>query len=99
MIVLDFCYSGSFLAKLRSPSQNRVVIASASAERPSYFQHGQSFSYAFFKQIGKGGNLAQAWAGGKAWSDANTLIGQERANPVADADNDNLPNESEIWPA
>jgi VCBS repeat protein/flagellar hook capping protein FlgD/ASPM-SPD-2-Hydin domain-containing protein/fibronectin type III domain protein len=95
VIVLDFCYSGSFLAKLRSSSQNRVVIASASAERQSYFQNGQSFSYAFFKQIGKGGNLAQAWAAGKVWSDANTLIGQERANPVADADNDNLPNETE----
>jgi hypothetical protein len=95
VIVLDFCYSGTFLAKLRSSSQNRVVIASATAERQSYFQNGQSFSYAFFKQIGKGGNLAQAWAAGKTWSDANTLIGQERANPVADADNDNLPNETE----
>lgn len=95
VIVLDFCYSGSFLAKLRSPTQNRVVIASASPERQSYFQNGQSFSYAFFKQIGKGGDLAQAFGAGKVWSDANTLIGQERANPVADADGDDLPNESE----
>jgi hypothetical protein len=94
-LVLDFCYSGTFLAKLRSSSQNRILISSSSADKQAYFQNGQSFSYAFFRQIGKGGNLAQAWAAGKAWSDANTAIGQDRANPLADADNDNLPNESE----
>ena len=95
VIVLDFCYSGAFLTKLRSATQNRIVITSASADKQAYFQTGQSFSYAFFKQIAKGGDLAQAWAAGKSWSDANTLIGQDHANPLANADNDNTPNEAE----
>jgi hypothetical protein len=95
VIVLDFCYAGSFFPKLRSTSQNRMVIAASASNRQAYFQYGQSFSYAFFKQVGKGGSLAQAWAAANSWSDANTLIGQERANPLANADNDNTPNESE----
>ncbi|HKP96849.1 MAG TPA: FG-GAP-like repeat-containing protein [Fibrobacteria bacterium] len=95
VIVLDFCYSGSFLPKLRSSSQNRIVITASSPDRQTYFQNGQSFSYAFFKQIAKGGNLAQAWSAGKAWSDANTLMGQDKANPLANADNDNSPTENE----
>lgn len=95
VVLLDFCYSGTFIPKLRSSTQNRIVITASAADRQAYFQNGQSFSYAFFKQIGKGGNLAQAWAAGKAWSDANTTLGQDRANPQANADNDNTPNESE----
>jgi hypothetical protein len=94
VLVLDFCYAGSFIPKLRSASQNRIVIASAGADREAYFQNGQSFGYAFFKQIAKGGNLAQAFSAGVAWSDANALAGHARANPQANADLDDVPNET-----
>jgi hypothetical protein len=93
VLVLDFCYAGTFIPKLRSATQNRIVITSSAADRQAYFQLGQSFSYAFFKQIAKGGNLAQAWAAGKAWSDANAISGLARANPQANADVDDTPNE------
>jgi hypothetical protein len=94
VMVLDFCYAGSFIPKLRSASQNRIVITSAGADRQAYFQNGQSFSYAFFKQIAKGGNLAQAFSAGVAWSENNALSGQARANPQANADLDDVPNET-----
>ncbi|MBW8887360.1 MAG: VCBS repeat-containing protein [Fibrobacteres bacterium] len=94
VLVLDFCYAGTFIPKLRSATQNRIVITSAAADRQAYFQLGQSFSYAFFKQIAKGGNLAQAWAAGKVWSDANAISGRVLANPQANADLDDTPNET-----
>ncbi|MDQ3002841.1 MAG: FG-GAP-like repeat-containing protein [Fibrobacterota bacterium] len=95
VLILDFCFSGSFFPALRSSTQNRIVIASSGVDKQAYFQSGRSFSYAFFKQIEKGGNLTQAWAAARQWSDANTQVGLERANPLANADNDNSPNESE----
>jgi len=94
VLVLDFCYSGTFIPKLRSATQNRIVITSSAADRQAYFQNGQSFSYAFFKQIAKGGNLAEAWAAGKVWSDANAISGRVLANPQANADLDDTPNET-----
>lgn len=95
----DFCFSGTFFPKLRSSSQNRIVIASSSVDRQAYFNNGRSFSHALFRQIEKGGNLTQAFTAAKAWSDANTTLGLDRANPLANADNDNTANESEDFQA
>jgi hypothetical protein len=94
VLVLDFCYAGTFIPKLRSSTQNRLVITSSTADREAYYRDGLSFSYAFFKQIAKGGNLTQAWNAGKAWSDANAVSGQLQANPQANADLNDSPNDS-----
>lgn len=92
MVLLDFCNAGTFLPKLRSSTQNRIVIASSAPDRQAYYQNGQSFSYAFFREASKGSHLGRAWAAGREWSDANALAGK-LANPQANADLDDIPNE------
>ncbi|MBN1672442.1 MAG: PKD domain-containing protein [Kiritimatiellae bacterium] len=62
VVLLDFCYAGSFLDEL-SGTSNRIVIAACTDNQPTYFMAGglASFSDAFFCGVMQGLNVEQCF--------------------------------------
>jgi formylglycine-generating enzyme required for sulfatase activity len=58
VLVVDFCYSRTFLSDISGPG--RIVIGSSSEEVASVID-GISFAETFFKWISKGGDRANLW--------------------------------------
>ena len=58
IIVVDFCYSRTFLSDISGPG--RIVIGSSSEEVASVIE-GISFAETFFRWISKGGDRANLW--------------------------------------
>jgi len=60
IIILDTCYSGSFLDELASVP-NRVVITSADANSQAWSAEKMSFAEKFIRQLRHGSSLAEAF--------------------------------------
>ncbi|NLG16323.1 MAG: choice-of-anchor D domain-containing protein [Fibrobacter sp.] len=87
ILILDFCYSGSFQSKLRtSVEQNRVVITSSDAANAAYFNMGKCFSWNIWNDVYRGKDLAEAFRDALNWSDASAP-GTNKANPQINCDN------------
>jgi ligand-binding sensor domain-containing protein len=59
VVLLEACYSGSFLPILAAP--NRAIISSAKANELAYFEDKQGFSRFFTKNMLKGMNFLEAF--------------------------------------
>jgi hypothetical protein len=93
-VVLDFCYSGAFIPKLRTAlQQKRFIITSSDENNLAYFIQGKSFSWSLFDQLDKGRNLADAFQAAKEWSDGQS--GVPLAHPQLNANNNLKGNEPE----
>ncbi len=65
VVILDTCYSGSFLQGLSpvSPSSGRVVITSADDHTVAWNVEGMNFSMEFINRIRRGSSLLDAFRG------------------------------------
>ncbi|NLG18605.1 MAG: hypothetical protein GX556_14835 [Fibrobacter sp.] len=87
VVILDFCYSGTFLSKLRTVyTQNRVVISSSDRSNAAYFSLGKSFGWSIWNSVYLGKDLASAFNNALQWSDFNAP-GANKANPLINCDN------------
>jgi sugar lactone lactonase YvrE len=68
VVVVDFCFSRTFLETIAGPG--RIVIGSSSEERAAVIG-GTSFAEAFFQAVSKGGEGANIW---RSFDEASTQV-------------------------
>ena len=86
VVILDFCYSGSYHTKLRTSfEQNRAVITSSDASNAAYFSAGKCFGWNIWNDVYRGNNLADAFTDALDWSNTNAP-GANKANPLLNCD-------------
>ncbi|OQW88241.1 MAG: hypothetical protein BWK78_08535, partial [Thiotrichaceae bacterium IS1] len=71
VLVIDACYSGSFLQPLQAP--NRAIITSAAANELAYFYDEEGFSRFFIKGLWQGRSFQEAFE--YARSEQNKMVG------------------------
>jgi hypothetical protein len=89
ILIIDSCFSGSFLPLLTPPDgKNRIIITSSNKDQDAVFKHGGtlSFSYQFWSQIFDGVNLYSSL------SKAGDMMNQHQ-KPQFDFDGDGIANE------
>ena len=92
-VILESCFSGSFIDLAQSVSKpGRVVMSSAGAYTPAYAsQNGAVFSDALVAALGRGMSLYSGFTEGQA----ATLASHPNQTPWLDDDGDGRPNEAE----
>ncbi|MCP4698322.1 MAG: DUF1566 domain-containing protein [Gammaproteobacteria bacterium] len=91
MVILDTCYSGSFIAGLAAPG--RIVISSADDSSLAWNAEYLSFSDKFINALRRGNTLGDAFAfAGQTLRNADRFAGQ---TPWLDDDGDGVPNSSQ----
>jgi hypothetical protein len=86
IVILDFCYSGSYQTKLRTAlTQNRAIISSSDAANTAYFSAGKCFAWNIWNDVYQGRDLATAFTDALEWSNANAP-GANKANPQLNCD-------------
>lgn len=60
IIILDTCYSGSFLEEL-SGVPNRIVVTSADSDSKAWSNEGKSFADQFIRQLNRGNSLYESF--------------------------------------
>jgi len=85
IVVVDFCFSRTFLEIISGPG--RVVIGSSSEERASVIE-GTSFAQAFFRWVSRGGDKANLW---QSFEEARVQVASVfRQTPFIDVDGDGI---------
>jgi len=88
IVIFGACYSGSFIDDLSAPG--RIIIASSSADEPSYrgpnnpysgVRDGEFFTSALFNGLGAGHNLKTAFEGAVIQSETYTDSGKKDILP------------------
>jgi hypothetical protein len=94
-VILESCYSGSFIAQPESISKvGRLIIASAGARELAYAsQNGAEFSDAFIAELVRKQSVYNAFD--KARS--SLQAGMHRQNPMLDGNGNGKPNEQEDY--
>ncbi|MEO5331963.1 MAG: Ig-like domain-containing protein [Magnetococcus sp. YQC-5] len=90
IVIMDACYSGSFMHKLAPPNGiSRIIITSTDTKELAYFASDgdQSFSSFFWKHILLGKNLRDSFA---ASVQASRAASRNQQNPIMDADSDGI---------
>ena len=86
VVVVDFCYSRTFLELVSGPG--RVVIGSSSEEVALVIE-GTSFAQAFFRWLSRGGEEANLW---RSFEEARIQVASVfRQAPYMDVDGDGIP--------
>ena len=86
VVVVDFCFSRTFLEIISGPG--RIVIGSSSEERAAVID-GLSFAEAFFSRVAKGGDNASIW---HSFEEARVQVGSVFSQaPFIDVNGDGIP--------
>jgi hypothetical protein len=93
IVMLGFCFSGSFIDELSKP--NRVIISSAGPDEFSYkgpldqdnVREGEFFISEFFKSVAKGANVKESFAEAVIQTEIFTAKGEGNVNAPPYFDN------------